>query len=430
MDVRAGLVAAVGLGILGAAAAAAPARGAITVTVEAGPHARKKTPVTFDLPPALKGARAVRLIPTSPAATVAVPGQVVADGRDRDRPRVAFLLDELPAGGTRTYRLEAAEPPVFEQAAVTCRDNGKEIKILIGDRPVLVYHPRVVEAPLGLDMDYRRSGQIHPLFTPSGQVVTDDFPPDHAHQHGVFFAWVNTTFEGRHLDFWNQMEHTGRITHASTRDSTMGSVCAEFQVKLRHEETTDIERPRPVLDEIWTVRAYDVRDVCLIDLESWQTTATSSPLTINKYHYGGMGIRGSRDWFDPSVKGNNPPDPSRSGRSNFLTSEGKDRSSGNHTRPRWVDLWGETGESHRPCGVALLDHPDNFRFPQPIRIHPNKPYFSFSPMVLDAFEIAPGKPYISRFRLAVHDGRPDAAAIDRLWRDYAEPPRVRVDSAP
>ena len=34
--------------------------------------------------------------------------------------------------------------------------------------------------------------------------MTDDFPPDHAHQHGLFFAWVSTSFDGHDVDFWNQ----------------------------------------------------------------------------------------------------------------------------------------------------------------------------------------------------------------------------------
>ena len=76
--------------------------------------------------------------------------------------------------------------------------------------------------PRGSTPYYRRSGQIHPLYTPTGRVVSDDFPPDHAHQHGVFFAWVNTTFEGRHLDFWNQKEQTGRIEHATTLGTGAG----------------------------------------------------------------------------------------------------------------------------------------------------------------------------------------------------------------
>jgi hypothetical protein len=406
------------------ALAAEPARG-VVVEVAAGPHLRRDTPVLFRLPDALAAVRSVTLRELDggravPAQLLRLPGNA---------PSVVWLIrDPLPAGATRRYRLEAADSADAEPAAVTCNDDGKRLRLQVGDRPVLDYHTATVDSPGGMDLCFRRSGQIHPLFTPAGGVVSDDFPPDHAHQHGVFFAWVNTTFEGRHLDFWNQKELTGRIEHAATLGTTSGLVFAQFQVKLRHDDTTAPDGPKPVLDEVWTVRAYNVRDVFLVDLESRQTCAGASPLTINKYHYGGMGLRGNRDWFDPSVKGNSPPDPARSGQSDFLTSEGKDRATGNHTRPAWVDLAGRVGAS--PAGVALLDHPDNFRFPQPVRLHPNKPYFCFAPMVEGSFEIAPGRPYVSHYRFVVHDGLPDARELERLWHDYAEPPVARVVAEP
>jgi hypothetical protein len=73
-----------------------------------------------------------------------------------------------------------------------------------------------------------------------------------------------------------------------------------------------------------------------------------------------------------------------------------------------------------------LDAPANFRFPQPVRLHPWIPYFCYAPSVPDSFTIEPGKPYVSRYRFCVHDGKPDAQLLERLWRDYADPPKVRV----
>src|SRR3954453_11328673 len=90
------------VGIPGVAGAAGP-RG-VVVEVEAGPHARKGTPVLFTLPDALKDARTVRLTqlqPTSVVAAQVLPGE---------RPCVIWILDSLPAGATRSYRLEAADP--------------------------------------------------------------------------------------------------------------------------------------------------------------------------------------------------------------------------------------------------------------------------------------------------------------------------------
>ena len=45
---------------------------------------------------------------------------------------------------------------------------------------------------------------IHPLYGLDGEVLTDDFPADHLHHRGVFWAWPHVTVDGRHLDLWMQ----------------------------------------------------------------------------------------------------------------------------------------------------------------------------------------------------------------------------------
>ena len=101
----------------------------------------------------------------------------------------------------------------------------------------------------------------------------------------------------------------------------------------------------------------------------------------------------------------------------ILTSEGKKQEDGNHTRPNWVAMSGQVdGEL---CGIAAMSHPDNFRSPQPVRIHPEKPYFCFAPMVLGEFRLEPDKPYVSRFRFAAFDGKPDPEQLNALWQAFA-----------
>ena len=92
---------------------------------------------------------------------------------------------------------------------VTCVDSGEELVLSVGEKPVLKYQHAVKEAPEGIEPVYRRSGYIHPVFTPSGRVITDDFPPDEPHQHGIFFAWVNTTVAGHNVNFWDPKARHG-----------------------------------------------------------------------------------------------------------------------------------------------------------------------------------------------------------------------------
>ena len=77
-------------------------------------------------------------------------------------------------------------------------------------------------------------------------------------------------------------------------------------------------------------------------------------------------------------------------------------------------------------GVAMMGHPDNFRFPQPVRIHPTMPYFCFMPGVLGAFDIGKEKVYESNYRFMVFDGEPNAEKIEKAWQEYEQGPKIMV----
>jgi hypothetical protein len=343
----------------------------------------------------------------------------------------------LPAGQQRQYLLTAADaagdaPEVMAE----CRDDGRHLWLQLGDRRVLRYNHAVQESPEGMDPCYRRSGYIHPLYTPSGKEVTGDFAPDHAHQHGVFMAWVNTTFQGREVDFWNQKKGSGLIEHVDIRSVASGPVFAEFTVGLRHRALTTPEAPETVLEETWTVRAWNVPDVQLVDLESRQRCVAEQPLTINEYHYGGMAIRGNSAWLDAEttelvnrlMKAGASREELAAApvKRAYLTSEGKLWFDGNGTRARWVEMSGPI--DGQPAGVAIFGHPENFRAPQPVRLHPQKPYFCFAPMVLGEFPLQSGETYVSRYRYCVHDGPVSVQRNEHVWSDMASPPAVRIVS--
>lgn len=379
------------------------------VAVEAGEFDRVDTPVVFEA--AWDVPADARLSLTDLDSGAEVPVQRLPGKKTR---LVWLLSDRLSAGHTRQYRLNVARDGEAEVAA-TCVAADGWLKIDVEGKPVLRYAAEVQTPPEELSPVYRRSGFIHPLFDPEGRILTDDFPPDHAHQHGVFFAWVNTTFEGRKIDFWNQAAETGRIEHVETLGTQQGPVFAQFTTKLRHLDITTPDAPRPVLEERWVVRVCRLTDYFLFDLTSAQTCVAKSPLVINEYHYGGMALRGAREWFEQPEH-------------DMLTSDGATRKDGNHTRPVWVEMYGNI--QGKPSGVTIMGSPQNHGYPQPVRLHPTKPYLCFAPMVLGEFSIEPGQPYISRYRLVAHVGKPDPNLNERIWNDYAHPPKVRVVKAP
>lgn len=260
-----------------------------------------------------------------------------------------------------------------------------------------------------------RAGYLHPVRSPSGAIVTGDYPANHPHHHGIWTPFTKAVFQGHATDFWNMQSKKGEEQWHGGGRLWSGEVYGGFEAEMH---MNDLSGPKPItaLLDRWSVTAYAVphapKPMRVFDLTTTQTCATNDPLELPEYHYGSFGLRGPDEW--------NGKEGAR-----YLTSEGlSDRKKADGTRARWCYLGGKT--SAGTSGTAVLGFPGNFRFPMPIRLHPDMPYFSIVPQKLGAFSIQPGKPYVTRYRLVVTDGEPDAKLFDACWNSLAHPAVVSV----
>jgi hypothetical protein len=382
----------------------------VVIEVSAGLHDRENVPVFVSLPSSMRSTSALSLTSIDKNSAVAV------QALPSDEPQAVWILREkLPAGAKRRYRLETSEPIPGTKPIATCADNGDGLLLSVGEKPVLIYHHAIQEPPDGIEPVYRRSGYIHPVYAPSGRVITDDFPPDEPHQHGMFFAWVNTSVAGHNVNFWDPKAQTGQVRHSAIEKICGGDVFAQFRVELVHIDTSNRDAPQPVLKETWTVRAYNFDQQFLVDFESIQPCVVDS-CTINMHPYGGMAFRGLRRWFDDKSVA-------------LVTSEAQDQKTGNGSRPQWVRMSGpvrSAAGTDELATLVVMGHPGNFRANQPVRLHPDKPYFCFAPMMAGSFSITKQTPYVSRYRLLIFDGDVKAKFSNQAWKDYADPPQVRI----
>ncbi len=382
----------------------------VLLEVNAGKQTRENCVVTCDLPEQFKETTLLKLVRLDKNKQIAI--QI--DRSHKPAELVWILNDRLEKGATRQYRLSpAAKDSTLKDFPnrVLVEDDKKRINIKADGKPVLSYNHAIVKSSNRDESYYDKSGHIHPLYTPSGKVITDDFNPDHAHQHGIMFTWRKILFEGRKTNGWDQKAKTGKVTHRKINKLNSGPVFGSFTTTIDHIDLTKKRGAVTMLEETWNVRVFSIKDQFSFDINSVQKCATDQPVTIEKYHYGGMAIRGHADWF-------------RHQNFDYLTSEGKNKKDGNHTRPQWVEMNGPLSGSN--AGVTIFCHPKNFRFPQPVRLHPKMPYFCFAVSVLDSFDIKPRKPYISRYRFYIHDGKPNRKVDQKLWEDFAHPPTVKI----
>ena len=393
----------------------------VRVTVSAGSVARTNTVVSFDSV-ALPAPPGNRLVDEH--------GRTTALQQDLDG-SYWFIIDSLAADEVRTYHLdmEREDEPISSASSSSAPDaaqthalgvraeaavNSGTVRLTVSGEHVLSYHFEPTDPPRPeVDSIYRRGGYIHPVYTPSGVLVTDDYPPNHLHHHGIWAAWTNTRYEGRTPDFWNMGYGTGTVEPIGLDTSWSGPVHAGVRARNRYVDLTAHE-PETVLLETWETRLFAPKDASyrLFDVRIVQVSAGDSVLHLPEYHYGGVGFRGHRQWDGPDG-------------AVFLTSEGRTRADGHATRARWCHIGGRVDGTW--AGIAIFDHPQNYRAPQPMRIHPDEPFFNFAPSQAGDWAIEPGRRYETRYRYVVYDGEPDPEMIERLWNDYAHPPVVTVE---
>lgn len=389
-----------------------PERNPIAViTVEAGKHIRIDTPVCAPLDGIT--CDEVFLEEITDAGRVLVSTQI----EQGSPPKLWWILSGTTRPGEkRTFKLSRGKIPINETRPVNVHKQNGFLDVAIGDSNVLRYNDAVVPPPKGASKRFARSGFIHPLWSPDGSVLTAIHPKDHVHHFGIWMPWTATEFEGREVDFWNLAKGQGTVRFAEYLSSTSGPVFGGFSAKQQHV-VLDPNTEKVALNEVWNIRVYNVggpkNGYWLWDFVSTQRCASDSPLHQLKYRYGGLGFRATNDW-----RGDN---------CDYLTSEGKTRKNGHATRARWCDMYGLT--AGRFEGVTIMSYPGNFRHPEPMRIWPadmDYIFFNFAPSQLGDWTMQPGKDYVFRYRFYVHRGKPDVAAINRLWYDFAEPPDVKV----
>lgn len=373
----------------------------IRITVPPVPEAHCSQILSLQLPDSL--AYAADYLLESPNSKQRLAAQSDEAGR------LFFIIEDTALLRTGSaWNLKKAPRKLKPAVRIIQTDSG--LSVMAGKKPVFYYHIREAQPPADSPSYYQRSGFIHPLYSPGGQVLTDDFPVGHIHQHGLFAAWTNTSYRGQFIDFWNQHLLKGTVEHAGVKDLKDGAVFAQLRVSL-HYRSLEFG---PLITETWTIRIYPFQKYFVFDLSSDQVNTGSDTLFINQYHYGGMAFRGSRQW--------NPHDSLHfRNRWHVITSEGLQDSSANGTKARWVDAWGNI--EGKPAGLAVLGSPQNFRDPQSIRVHASMPYWCYAPEVSGAFYIAPQQHYRSAFRYIVHEGPLNKAWI-QAWSDsYREPVR-------
>ena len=131
-----------------------------------------------------------------------------------------------------------------EQGAVRITKDPQGYWFTEGDTKVLFYQAERKALP---DGQAARSNYFHPLYDLDGNVLTEDFPKDHIHHRGIFWAWHQVRIDGKTVqDQWVNRDSFWNVQDARI-DSDARSASLALRVVWESPLFTDAQGPAPAV---------------------------------------------------------------------------------------------------------------------------------------------------------------------------------------
>jgi putative membrane-bound dehydrogenase-like protein len=233
---------------------------------------------------------------------------------------------------------------------------------------------------------------LHPIVAPDGKGVLTEYSPGH-HKHQTGLYWGFTRVNGRDYFHHPEGDYWKRISAKVIQGE--GKV-------VQWQTVYDLlaEDGSTVLTETQTWSLTEVQGKYFLDLE-WKGEAKTD-ITIGEYDYGGLFLR--MPWKE-GIQG----EVINAARQRNEKAEGQ--------RAMWVDVGMQVKGRDDLAHVAIFDHIDNERFPQPWRVDGQ---LGVGPALarLGDWKIAKGKTETLRHRLVVYSGVLNDVDMIKAWETY------------
>jgi len=371
--------------------------------------------VTTDLPEsaAIKEAGACELTEEG-AAGVRIVGQLVpaiAEDGTAKKDRFALLAAIPPRAGAEKDRRFRVRPVEASKKDAFHVDDVEQttLKVSDGGSPVFAYNYRTIDGKHVPDGDHRkyRTGYIHPVWGLDGAVITDDFPQDHFHHHGIFWSWPYIGIDGKEYDSWENRHFQPKYVRWITSQAGLRSAV------LAVENGWFLGTRKVMIERVWmrTYKAAD--DTRVIDLDFFWTPV-DRPVSLRGRggkSYGGLTIRANvwprKDAIITTPQGATPHVGDSLATSTDLV----------NTPLPWADISSEFPGGSGRSGVAFMVHPEHPDFPPTWLTRHYGPLCVGWPGIQGkTFE--PGKPFWIGYRVLIHKGELDVAALEKQYQGY------------
>ncbi len=235
---------------------------------------------------------------------------------------------------------------------------------------------------------YARNNYIHPLYSLQCDTLTEDFPEDHPHHRGIFWAWHQIHVSDSAIsDGWTLENFVSTIKDVRTEVHPHQTV-----INILAEWSSPIFNNQPYLEENSSYTVHRLKnDVRLIVMEI-RLQAQIDSLYIggsnDEKGYGGLSIRIRMpdDLIFRSKKGKVTPE-------NLQVDAGP-----------WMDFTAAFGKGQSLTGVTLFCHPGNTGYPQKWILRQKSSMQNVVFPGQHLVHIPIDQPLVLKYRLMIHNG--------------------------
>lgn len=347
------------------------------------------------------------IFPAGSSVKAAVPVQLFSAGMAGGSARICWLL---PPGspGKRTFKFQATRSGTGLEVIAKQDAASGQFDITDTGKPVLRYNYASIEpgdfltnvAPANRIYARPRSDYIHPLFGLDGETLTKDWPKDHPHHRGIYWAWPEVDWRGQRGDLHALQHVFARPTGKCV--ATGGPVFAQIEA----ENVWKWEDGESLVHERAVIRPYHTTgDDRIVDLE-FQFTALNDTVSLARrgtLHYGGLNLRLAKVAGQEIIFHTDPT----------------------NTAPRmaWAGLSGKFDDAPQSSGIVVLQHAANPNYPGDWVKFPEINWFQPTfPASGTRYELKKGEPLVLRFRLWLRRGaKAGEESCAARWRAYQSP---------
>lgn len=275
--------------------------------------------------------------------------------------------------------------------------------ILITDQgnAVFLYHTQ----PKSLDGEYERCNYIHPLYSPKGQTLTEDFPSDHPHQRGIFWAWHQVWIGDQRIgDAWEIKHFKQEVAEVEFIKQGNGTVALRTEVNWLSDLWRKDGVEVPYLKEHANITVWPLQgQVRRIDFET-RLLALEENLKLggseDEKGYGGFSVR--------MVLPNDVV---------FSGPGGKVQPQENEVRSHgFVNIAGSMDVGNSAGGIVIVDNPENPGYPQSWILRAKNSMQNAVWPGKEPVSISTHNPLVLKYSLLIYSGKLSDKKIEKIMK--------------